>query len=469
MSMGALRRRHPSGLLAPVLLILLAAMAPLPAGETLRPNVIIVLVDDLGWTDLACFGSRYHQTPHLDRLAREGMRFTNGYAACTVCSPTRAALLTGQYPARLHLTDWITGYERPFAKLKMPEWTKQLEPATITIAERLKAAGYATASIGKWHLGEANLPERHGFDLNMGGSNQAQPTSYHTPFRIPSLPAGPAGEFLTDREASEAETFITAHQDRPFLLYLPHYAVHTPIQAKPEVIAKYRAKDSAGLTHTKADYAALLESVDDAMGRIRATLQRLGLDQRTVIIFTGDNGGLLGATSNHPLRAGKGSAYEGGIRVPWIVSWPGVIAPGTESDAPIMTIDLHPTVLEMAGLNADPTQPLDGMSLASHLRGQAAPARDALFWHYPHYHIGGATPYSAVRMGDWKLIYFFEDDRVELYHLGDDIGEKTDLASREPARALAMRRRLEHWRQAVGAQLPTPNPAFDPAKAGRGK
>ena len=448
------------------LLLLLSPFVALSAGEPTTPNVIIVLVDDYGWTDAGCFGSRYYQTPNIDRLAKDGMRFTNGYAACTVCSPTRAALLTGQHPARLHLTDWIAGHNRPFAKLKIPDWTRRLEVSTVTIGERLKSAGYATASIGKWHLGdETHVPEQHGFDVNVGGYHRGQPPSYHAPYKIPTLtPEGPAGEFLTDREAMEAERFITANQDRPFLLYLPHYAVHTPIQAKAEVVAKYKAIDSSGMTHTKPEYAALVESVDDAMGRIRATLARLELDDRTIIIFTGDNGGLIGPTSNKPLRDGKGSAYEGGVRVPWIIHWPGVTKPGSGSAAPIMTIDIHPTVLAMTGVAADAAQPLDGISLADHLRGGPAPTRAALFWHYPHYHPGGATPYSAVRIGDWKLIHFYEDGRDELYDVVKDISESTDLAAKEPQRTKEMRAHLDQWLASVGAQFATPNPAYDPEK-----
>jgi len=444
------------------LIALLILVISIQAGEVVKPNIIVVLVDDFGWTDPACFGSQYHQTPNIDQLARDGMRFTNGYSACTVCSPSRAALLTGQYPARLHLTDWIAGHNRPFAKLKIPDWTKHLELSAVTIAERLRDAGYATASIGKWHLGdEAFYPEKQGFDINIAGTHMGQPPSYRAPYRIPTLPEGPAGEFLTDREANEAVKFITANKDRPFFLYLPHHGVHTPIQGKAAVIAKYKAINSSGMTHTKPDYAALLESVDDAMGTVRAALRDLKLDNHTIIIFTGDNGGLIGPTSNKPLRVGKGSAHEGGVRVPWIIHWPGVTKPGSESAAPIMTIDIHPTVLEMTGLAPDATQPMDGVSLSALLHGAAAPAREALYWHYPHYHSGGATPYSSVRMGDWKLIHFFEDDHVELYNLAKDLSETTDLATQEADRAKAMRQRLDQWRAAVGAQFPTPNPAYD--------
>ncbi|NCX98840.1 MAG: hypothetical protein EBX35_09760 [Planctomycetia bacterium] len=281
--------------------ILAAAVAP--ADPPARPNVIVILVDDMGWRDLACQGSGFYETPHIDRLAASGMRFTQGYSACTVCSPTRAAILTGQYPARLHLTDWIAGHQRPQAKLLPPDWTKQLPLATVTVAERLKAAGYATASIGKWHLGgPAFHPEHQGFDENRGGYDRGQPPSYFAPYKIPTLAEGPPGEYLTDREAAEAVRFITAHEDKPFFLYLPHYCVHTPIQAKPAVTAKYNAKHAAAQQPRNDAYAAMVESVDDALGRIMATLDSLGIRDRTAIFFTSDNGGLAGVTDNRPLR-----------------------------------------------------------------------------------------------------------------------------------------------------------------------
>lgn len=437
---------------------------PLPAAAV-PPNFIFILVDDWGWTDAGCYGSRFYQTPNIDRLAREGMRFTQAYSACTVCSPTRAAILTGKYPARLHITDWIAGHQRPYAQLKPPEWTKYLPHEEITLAEALKPLGYATASIGKWHLGGTNYyPEKHGFDLNLGGTDRGQPPSYFAPYKIATLPEGPPGEFLTDREAVEACRFIEHNRSRPFFLYLPHHAVHTPIQSKKEVQEKYRARVQPGALQTNAAYAALVESVDDSVGRILAKLAELKLEERTVIFLTSDNGGLKPVTDNSPLRAGKGSAYEGGVRVIAIVKWPGVTRPGSVNDTPIISMDFYPTVLEMAGVPLRPGQMVDGQSLVPLLRGTGGLRRDALFWHYPHYHPGGATPYSAIREGDFRLIEFFEDRRVELYDLKNDAGEKQNLAESRPELAARLRARLEAWRQEVGAQLPLPNPDYAPGK-----
>ena len=442
------------------------------------PNVIVILVDDMGQTDLSCYGSRFYETPHIDQLAKDGVRFANGYSACTVCSPTRAALLTGKYPARLHLTDWIAGHDRPKAKLKIPDWQKFLPFEEITLAEQFKAAGYATASIGKWHLtpglkegDEAYYPEKHGFDINVGGYARGQPPSYHAPYKIPTLTEGPAGEFLTDREAAEAVKFIEANKEKPFFLYLPHYAVHTPLGGKPDVIAKYQAKAAKlpDLKQKNATYAALVESVDDSLGTIRAALKRLKLDEHTIIVFTADNGGLLPVTDNSPFRVGKGSAYEGGVRVPLIFHAPGVTKPGTVDTTPAMTIDLYPTVLELAGVK--PLQSLvDGISLAPLLKSGAKPDRAEIFWHYPHYHPGGATPYSAARSGDFRLVHFYEDGRDELYDLANDVGETKDLATAQPAMAKTLRTRLDAWLKSVDAQLPTKNAAYDPAAdANQGK
>lgn len=431
-----------------------------------RPNFIVILVDDLGWTDLSSQGSTFYETPHMDRLAREGMRFTQAYSACTVCSPTRASLLTGKYPARLRVTDWIKGHVRPHAKLRVPDWTMHLPLEERTLAEALRDAGYATASIGKWHLGGPEFyPEHHGFDVNIGGNDRGQPPSYFSPYNIPTLADGPKDEFLSDRLTEETLKFIARNRTRPFFIYLPHYAVHTPLMGKPEVVAKYKAKADPRHPHQNARYAALVESVDDSVGRILAQLDALDLAENTVIFFTSDNGGLVlnNVTSNHPLRAGKGSVYEGGVRVPLFVKWPGVTKAGSVCDTPVITPDFYPTMLEMAGLKPARRQVVDGRSLVPLLRQRGAFRRDAVYWHYPHYHPGGATPYSAVRAGDWKLIEFFEDNRVELYHLRDDIGEANDLAATQPRKAEALRQQLHAWRKSVGAQLPTPNPDFDPA------
>ncbi len=433
------------------------------------PNVIVILVDDLGWRDLGCQGSEFFETPHIDRLAAAGMRFTQGYSACTVCSPTRAAMLTGQYPARLHITDWIAGHQRPHAKLLPPDWTKHLPLETVTVAERLKTAGYATASIGKWHLGgPAFFPEHQGFDENKGGYDRGQPPSYFAPYRIPTLPEGPKGEYLTDREAAEAETFIRAHKDGPFFLYLPHYCVHTPIQAKPDVTAKYAAKQVSSQQPRNNAYAAMVESVDDSLGRIVAVLDELGIRDQTAIVFTSDNGGLASVTDTRPLRAGKGSAYEGGVRVPVIVSWPGVTKPGSETDVPAITPDIPATILALTGVGPEPGQPLDGRDLSAVLAGGPLD-REAIYWHYPHYHPGGATPYSAIRAGSWRLVHFYEDDRDELYDLASDASEKTDLAATQPERARALRAQLDAWLTEVGGQLPVSNPDHDPDRDGKPK
>ncbi len=436
-----------------------------PAIAADRPNVVVFLIDDLGWADPGCYGNTFIETPHIDRLAKDGVRFTNGYSACTVCSPTRAALLTGQYPARLHVTDWIAGHKRPFAKLKVPDWTMHLPLETHSLAEAFKDAGYVSASVGKWHLGGPEYyPEKHGFNLNIGGTDKGSPPGYFSPEKIPTLPNGKPGEFLPDRLTIEAVKFITDNKDKPFFLYFPHYAVHTPIGGKPEVIAKYTKKAETMGVKKNATYAALFEGVDDSVGAVRKTLADLKLDSKTIVVFTSDNGGLLPITTNPPFRAGKGSAYEGGVRVPLIVHWPGITKSATTSDMPIITCDLYPTLVEACGLKVPSTHSVDGASLVSVLKGGKAPERDAIYWHYPHYHPGGATPYSAARFGEWRLVELFETGKVELYNLKDDVGEKTNLAASEPKRTTELHAKLKAWRKAVGAQLPTPNPDHDPEK-----
>jgi arylsulfatase A-like enzyme len=421
-------------------------------------------VDDLGWTDLSCQGSKFYETPNIDRLASEGMHFTQAYSACTVCSPTRASLMTGKYPARLHITDWIKGHVRPHAKLKVPDWTMHLPLEERTIAEAFKDAGYATASIGKWHLGGPEFyPDKQGFGLSLGGSDKGQPPSYFSPYGIPTLADGPKGEFLSDRLTDEALKFIEQNQARPFLIYLPHFAVHTPLMGKTNVIAKYAAKADPKHPQHNATYAALVESVDDSVGRILRGLDELELAENTVVFLTSDNGGLVlnDVTSNLPLRTGKGSAYEGGVRVPLIVKWPGVTQPGSFCDTPVITPDYYPTMLDMAKLKPAKPQSVDGASIVPLLQQAGKFRRDTIYWHYPHYHPGGATPYGAIREGDWKLIEFFEDNHVELYNLRDEIGEQSDFAAKLPDKAKQLRAKLHTWRAKVGAQMPTPNPDFD--------
>ena len=320
-------------------------------------NVILILVDDMGATDLACYGSRFYETPNIDKLAASGMRFTQAYSACTVCSPSRAAIMTGKYPARLHITNWIAGHDYPFARLRPPEWTQHLPLEERTIAEALKPAGYTSAAIGKWHLtppsGDqaAYYPERQGFDKNFGGTHRGQPPSYFSPYGIETLKDGPAGEYLTDREQVEASKFIEENKDRPFFIYMPHYTVHTPIQAKKEVIEKYKKKADESAPQHNAAYAAMIDSLDENVGRLMKTLEETGVADRTVIMFTGDNGGWLPSTNtNLGMRAGKGSEYEGGIRVPLIIRYPGVTKPGRCLRVPVIGADLYPTVLEVAGV-----------------------------------------------------------------------------------------------------------------------
>jgi len=456
-----------------------------------KPNFVFIIIDDLGWTDGSGLGSKFYKTPHIDRLAQQGMRFTDAYAACCVCSPTRAAVMTGRYPARLHLTDWIAGHKRPYAKLAIPDWKMYLDHDEITIPEVLKAAGYATAHIGKWHLGGAEYsPETQGFDLNIGGDHRGQPPSYFAPYRIPSIPEGPSGEYLTDRLTDEAEKFIERNRQRPFFLYLAHYAVHTPLQAKKELVEKYQAAAQPDQPHRNAVYAAMIESVDQSVGRIINKLQQLGIAQQTVIFYTSDNGGLAGVTSNAPLRAGKGSPWEGGVRVPLIVVWPEVIRPGSTCDVPVISVDFFPTIVEIAGAPWPPAagqraapagsasaetvaaeccgpRAIDGESLLPLLKQTGQLSRQAIFWHYPHYHPGGATPYGAVRKGDYKLIEFYEDGRLELYNLREDIGERNNLASSMPEKAEELKRLLAQWRESLDAQMPQPNPDYDPARDGK--
>lgn len=438
------------------------------------PNIIVMLIDDMGWTDLGCQGSKYYETPHIDQLAKDGMRFTQAYSACTVCSPTRAAMMTGKAPARLHITDWIAGHVPDNGRLAIPKWTMHLPLEEETIAERLKTRGYTTASIGKWHLGEEEFyPTKNGFDVNIGGTHAGSPPNYFSPYNIATLTDGPKDEFLPDRLTSEAVKFIEKNKAKPFFVYLPHYAVHTPIMGKPEVIAKYQAKPAVG-GHSNPVYAALVQGVDDSVGTLRTKLKELSLDQNTIFVFTSDNGGLShlvrpdgwsrGPTDNSPARLGKGSAHEGGVHVPLIVSWPGKVKPGSTCDVPVITYDHLPTLLEATQIPLKEGQIVDGESLMPLLTETGTLKRQAIFWHYPHYHPGSARPYSAIREGDWKLIQFYEDNHVELYNLKLDPGETDNRASFDSVRAMQLRDKLSAWLKDTGAQIPEPNPKYDPDK-----
>ena len=449
------------------------ALAPLCRGAADRKwNFLLILADDLGWTDLGCFGSTYYRTPHIDRLAAQGVRFTDAYAACTVCSPTRAAVLTGQYPARLRVTDWIPGLEPPGMKLRQPEWTRHLPHEETTIAELLKPAGYSSASIGKWHLGnEDSYPEKHGFDRNVAGTHAPSPKTYFAPYGIPTLEEGPPGEYLTDRLTDEALGYLSGLGGKPFFLYLAHFAVHLPIQGKADAARAYAARIRPGQSHSHPVYAAMIESLDDSVGRLLKKLDESGRADRTVVIFTSDNGGVIKPqhiTSNEPLRGEKGTLYEGGIRVPLIIRWPGVTKPGSVSHVPVASIDFLPTIAEIAGLPLPP-RGVDGKSLVPLLRGGGGLEREALYWHYPHYNLHQAltplAPSGAVRKGDFKLIEQYEDGRLELFNLKDDPGERYNLAAALPGKARELQADLAAWRKSAGAQMPVPDPGnYDPRK-----
>jgi len=461
-----------------------AALAqPFAAAAGRKLNLVFILIDDLGWADLGCYGSTFYETPNLDRLAAQGTRFTDAYAACPVCSPTRVSILTGKYPGRINLTNWL--YGRIHKKLRGADYIGQMPLEEVTLAESLKPAGYRTCFVGKWHLGrEPFWPEHQGFDINIGGWSAGSPAGgYFSPYRNPRLKDGPKGEYLTDRLNAEALKFLDAHHAEPFLLYLSHYTVHTPIQGKSDYVAKYKAKAAklqpldgppylpegeavAKQRQDHAVYAAMVQSMDESVGRILRKLEALGIADHTAIVFMSDNGGYStrrGApTSNLPLRAGKGWLYEGGIREPMIIKWPGVTRPGSVCRAPVTSTDFYPTLLEMAGLPLRPTQHADGTSLVPLLKGARTLDRQAIYWHYPHYSPQGGTPSGAVRAGDLKLIEFFEDNHVELYNLRADLGEKHDLADDMPGKAAELRKMLHDWRQAVDARMPTPNPNYKP-------
>lgn len=467
-----------------------AALAAAAGGPPRPPNVIFFLADDLGRQDLGAYGSTFYETPHLDRLAREGARFTDAYAACPVCSPTRASILSGQWPQRTGITDYI-GAPQPGAwkrntKLLPAAYSDRLALDSPTLAKSLKAAGYATFFAGKWHLGPQGWwPENQGFDHNLGGIDKGGPyggDKYFSPYDNPRLTDGPPGEHLPDRLATEAAKFIAANKDRPFFAYFPFYSVHTPLMARPDLQKKYEEKRArlgltekwgregerdVRLTQAHAVYAAMVEAMDLAVGKVLEQLDALGLAENTLVIFTSDNGGLSTSegwpTSNLPLRGGKGWMYEGGIREPLIVRWPGVAQPGSILDAPVSSPDFFPTLLEAAGAKPASGQLLDGISLVPVLRGGAAPDR-AIFWQYPHFGNQGGAPAAAVRRGPWKLIHWFEDDRFELFNVVTDIGEATDLAAREPARVASLRSELAAWQRSVGAKFPTANATYDVTK-----
>lgn len=454
-----------------------------------KPNVVFILADDLGWRDLSNEGSTFYESPHIDRIAKEGMKFTRGYAACQVCSPSRAAIMTGKAPARIKITDYIgapggTQWKRN-TKLLPAQYQRHLPHEEVSLAEAFKQAGYATFFAGKWHLGnEGSFPEDHGFDFNAGGHHRGTPPGgYFSPYANPKLQDGPTGELLPLRLGQETASFIRQHKDQPFFAFLSFYSVHGPIQSTEALWKKYRAKasksdppshrfiiDRTSPVRQIQDhplYAGMVESMDDAVGLVLETLDELKLSDKTVIVFTSDNGGVSAgdgkATSNLPLRGGKGRQWEGGIREPYYIKWPEVVPASSSCSTPVIGMDFYPTLLEIADLPMRPNQHIDGLSLVPLLKGETLPDR-SLFWHYPHYGNQGGEPSAIIQQGDWKLIQYYEDGRLELYNITEDIGEQNNLVDQQPKKTEAMADQLRQWLTRVDATMPSSNPNFDPKK-----
>jgi arylsulfatase A-like enzyme len=487
-------KRVLTGLLLLLALVLPSQAAEQPSTPAVKPNFLFILVDDYGIKDVGIEGSTFYETPNIDRLARSGMRFTQGYAACPVCSPSRASILTGQYPPRHGITDYIgAAAADEFArkrqvKLSVPEYARELSKSQFTLAQALKQAGYNTFFTGKWHLGGKGFwPEDFGFDINKGGWDAGSPDGgYFAPWKNPTLPNGPRGQSLTDRMATETISFIEQHRRGPFLAYLSFYAVHAPIQTTKPLWEKYRSK-AAGLPTPRERfeidrtlpvrqvqdnpiYGGLIESMDTATGRVLACLHELGLETNTIVIFTSDNGGVSSgdsySSSMLPYRGGKGRQWEGGLRVPLYVRAPGVTTSGSICDTPVSGIDFYPTMLALAGVPLPPQQTMDGVSLTPLLKGGGIKDRP-LFWHYPHYGNQGGEPSSIIREDGWKLIHYWEDNRNELYHLPADIGEQYDLAAQEAPRTARLWTELQAWLKVTGAKMPKPYASYDPASAGK--
>ncbi len=468
------------------------------------PNVVLILVDDLGWADLGCNGATFHETPNIDALAKSGALFTDAYAANPSCSPTRASILSGKYPSRIGMS-YLAGVKGPYGKaykLDPPPVVGNIAPEDTTLAEALRSTGYATAHVGKWHLqgngekGTNHFPQKHGFDINIGGQNAGQPGSYHFPYKseqnpvtdVPNMEDGKPGDYLTDALTTKAIGFIKDHADKPFFLNFWYYTVHTPIEPRKDKLEKYTAKakslgldkskpplipEHQSLTHSRQDnpaYAAMVESLDENVGRLMAELDRLELKDNTIVVFSSDNGGLsTGSGTNYPacnlpLRAGKAWLYEGGIRVPLIISYPSKIKTGQRLAEPVVSTDLFPTILGLAGLPLMPSQHVDGVDLAPLLEGKTSKlAREALYFHMPHYHhINTMGPAGAIRAGDYKLIEVFETGKKELYKLREDIGESRDLATEKPELVAKLSRMLEQWRKDSGSKMATVNPDYNP-------
>ena len=459
-----------------------------------RPNIVFILADDLGWCDVGAGGSTYYETPHIDRIASEGMKFTQAYASCQVCSPTRASILTGQDTPRHGITNYLGAqYGEDWRKMGRhdralpPEYAPGLRADTVTFAKVLQGAGYKTLFAGKWHLGEGEaIPENHGFDVNKGGFSAGWPNSYFSPYQNPKLDDGPPCESLPLRLGRETADFIEVNKDEPFLAYLSFYSVHCPLQTTKERWAKFREKAVAQGVPEKRFimdrnlpvrqvqdnpvYAGVIEAMDDAIGIVLETLDRCGCAENTIVCFTSDNGGVSSgdafSSSMLPLRGGKGRQWEGGVREPLFMRYPGRIEAGAICDVPVTSQDFYPTFVEMTGCKVPESQVVDGLSMVKVLEGgsdEKIEDRD-LFWHYPHYGNQGGDPSSMIRRGDWKLINYHEDCRNELYNLLDDVGELNDVAGANPDRAAELKQRLDAWLKDVGAKFPVPDPLFDEKK-----
>lgn len=436
-------------------------------------NVIQIIVDDLGWKDLGVYGSDFHETPALDKFSEKAVVYTQSYASCNVCSPSRASIVSGKYPAKLNLTDWIEGWKMPYAKYLVPEWTMYLDPSQPTVGQLFKENGYKTAHFGKWHLGEKEgyWPENHGFDENHGGWSKGAPhknkkkgyKGYFSPYGNPRLEDGPEGEHLTERLAKEVCHFLEENQDTTFFVNLWFYNVHTPLQARKEKVEKYKKKEK-GTLHKNPVYAAMVEHMDDAVGEVLNKVEALGLMNKTVILFSSDNGGLIGkpnnkVTNNSPLRAGKGSIYEGGIRIPTMLYAPHLKPQMV--DHQISSIDYLPTLAKLADLKVDKKIKAnwDGVSI---VEKKGKYTSRPLFWHYPHYHKQGAVPHTIAMEGDWKLIHNIENENYELYNLKNDLSEKQNLVEIEKKKFSELKKKMEAWKKEVSAQMPTKNPNYKP-------
>ena len=432
------------------------------AAKTKKPNILLIVIDDMGWRDLGCYGSDFYKTPNIDKLASEGVRFTEGYAAAPVCSPTRGSIVTGKYPARTRLTDWIPGSRHPKKPLLIPKWQRWLPGEEVTIGELFQKNGYHTAWVGKWHL--RGLPTAEHPDPARQDPRYAMPQQEHG-FEVgvqdwhlnqDKRPDDPKGvQELTDQIIE----FIKDTPDQPWFAALSHYSVHTPIRFNDEVRDAYKAVVKPDALQQSAAYAAMIEPLDQSIGKLMAFIKEEGLDENTLIVFISDNGGLSGWTNNAPLRSGKGTLYEGGTRIPFFARWPGRIPAGKTSEALVSSIDLYPTFASIAGIRKLPAN-IDGVDLSDHLLSGERLTRDVLYWHYPHYHHG--VPGGSIRKGDYKLIEYFEDGKLELYDLKNDIGEKNNLVDSKPELVEQLHRALKAWRDDLDAQMPTPNPDYTP-------